>query len=249
MATDGSHGNLGDRDVDAGDTVVVPRRIGEFRTTLLPIPHSDQEAHPGKDAPGGLGVVLVLMEENLVSDAGARAGYAALVEFVRNVINNDIIPKLYLGDQEVEDKEINDRVDEAIGTIEDAIKHVQGAGENFWSWVDKDRTIGFRVLRVTQDALADNYWDINECLLRVRQDNGAVVDNWQVTGSRKVPGRAPTTTPTRVAPRISAPCPRPPPRQPACIPQLGCRTSSTATPTGTCTSCGATPSARSARPI
>jgi len=34
MASDGSHGNLGDRDVDAGDTLVVPRSIGECRTTL-----------------------------------------------------------------------------------------------------------------------------------------------------------------------------------------------------------------------
>ena len=56
------HGNLGDRDVDAGDTLVVPRSIGEFRTTLRPIPLSEklQEDHPDEDARGGaLGVVFL----------------------------------------------------------------------------------------------------------------------------------------------------------------------------------------------
>jgi hypothetical protein len=77
MASYGSHGNLGDRAVDAGDTLVVPRSIGEFRTTLRPIPLSEklQEDHPTEDARGGaLGVVFVPLEEDQVTDAGARAG-------------------------------------------------------------------------------------------------------------------------------------------------------------------------------
>jgi len=76
MASDGSHGNLGDRDVDAGDTLVVPRSIGEFRTTLRPIPRSEklQEDHPTEDARGGtLGVVFALLEEDQVTDGVARA--------------------------------------------------------------------------------------------------------------------------------------------------------------------------------
>jgi len=55
----------------------VPRSIGEFRTTLRPIPLSEklQEDHPTEDASGGaLGVVFVLLEEDQVTDAGARAG-------------------------------------------------------------------------------------------------------------------------------------------------------------------------------
>jgi hypothetical protein len=36
--TPGSHGNLGDSDIDAGDDVPVPSTIGEFHTMLNPIP-------------------------------------------------------------------------------------------------------------------------------------------------------------------------------------------------------------------
>src|SRR5215468_8222407 len=36
--TPGSHGNLGDTDVDAGDTLTIPSAIGEYETILSPIP-------------------------------------------------------------------------------------------------------------------------------------------------------------------------------------------------------------------
>ena len=183
MASDGSHGNLGDRDVDAGDTLVVPRSIGEFRTTLRPIPLSEklQEDHPDEDARcGALGVVFVLLEEDQVTDAGARAGYAALVDYLRKQIN-DIIPTLYLGKQDITDEEIDALIDKAFDTIEDAIRSVQSAGENFWSWVDADDTIGYKLLRFSHDDLADNYWDINERFQKVAQ-NGVVVEDWRVTG-------------------------------------------------------------------
>ncbi|MET0479541.1 MAG: hypothetical protein ABW222_16490, partial [Actinomycetota bacterium] len=87
----------------------MPRSIGEFRTTLRPIPLSEklQEDHPDEDARGGaLGVVFVLLEEDQVTDAGARAGYAALVDYLRKQIN-DIIPTLYLGKQDITDEEID----------------------------------------------------------------------------------------------------------------------------------------------
>jgi hypothetical protein len=113
----GSHGNLGDRDVDAGDTVVVPWRIGEFRTTLRPIPLA--ERLPGEDVGGALGVVLVLMEENEVSDAGARIGYAALVDYVRKAINNDIIPKLNINKKRIEDDDIKPLIDPAIDAVKE----------------------------------------------------------------------------------------------------------------------------------
>jgi hypothetical protein len=179
VASDGSHGNLGDRDVDAGDTLVVPFSIGEFRTTLRPIPHSGD---PDKDEPGAVGVVLVLLEEDQVTDHGAQAGYAALVDFVRKAINNDIIPKLNLGKQEVSDEEIADLIDGAFAAVEGAIRGVQSTGENFWSWVDGDDTIGFRVLRVSHDKLVDTYSDINERFRWIRQDTHTVVEDWQVLG-------------------------------------------------------------------
>ena len=176
VASDGSHGNLGDRDVDAGDTLVVPWSIGEFRTTLRPIPLSWD---PDDDVPGVIGVVLALLEEDQVTDAGARAGYAALVDFVRKEINR-IIPTLNINKQEVSDDEIAALIDKAFDTVEDAIINVQSAGDNFWSWVDGDDTIGVKVLRWSHDALVDNYWDINERFQKVV--NGAVSEDWQVLG-------------------------------------------------------------------
>ena len=200
-----------------------------------------------EDARGGaLGVVFVLLEEDQVTDAGARAGYAALVDYLRKQIN-DIIPTLYLGKQDITDEEIDALIDKAFDTIEDAIRSVQSAGENFWSWVDADDTIGYKLLRFSHDDLADNYWDINERFQKVAQ-NGVVVEDWRVTARFKVPGRTRTTTPTRAAPRTSGARPRRVPPPPACTRRAGCRPSSTATPGGICTSCGATPSGRSARP-
>jgi hypothetical protein len=125
-------------------------------------------------------VVFVLLEEDQVTDAGARAGYAALVDYLRKQIN-DIIPTLYLGKQDITDEEIDALIDKAFDTIEDAIRSVQSAGENFWSWVDADDTIGYKLLRFSHDDLADNYWDINERFQKVAQ-NGVVVEDWRVTG-------------------------------------------------------------------
>jgi hypothetical protein len=48
-------------------------------------------------------VVLVLLEEDQVTDAGARAGDAALVDYLRKQING-IIPTLYLGKQDINER-------------------------------------------------------------------------------------------------------------------------------------------------
>ena len=116
FATVGDHGNLGVHDVDAGDEVLVPPTIGELRTTLRPIPLSPllRERHPGADPGGALGVVFVLMEENLVSDHGARAGYAALCDFVKRKID-EIIPTLRIGNEDVDDANLAALIDEGMG--------------------------------------------------------------------------------------------------------------------------------------
>jgi len=38
VGTPGNHGNLGVQEVDAGQTVAIPKAIGHFETTLTPIP-------------------------------------------------------------------------------------------------------------------------------------------------------------------------------------------------------------------
>jgi hypothetical protein len=47
----------------------------------------------------------------------ASAGYAALADYVRQAINNDIIPSLYLYKQDVSDDEISKLVDEAFDAV------------------------------------------------------------------------------------------------------------------------------------
>src|SRR5262245_26388286 len=70
VTTPGSHGNLGDTDVDAGDDVNVPDAIGAFQTTLRPIPIPDWLSDLGVDRVGGVcGVIAILMEEDWVSDS------------------------------------------------------------------------------------------------------------------------------------------------------------------------------------
>ncbi len=182
-ASDGNHGNLGDTDVDSGDLLNVPFNIGEFRTTLRPIPLSEklQQDHPDEGPRSGqIGVVMVLLEEDQVTDAGARAGYAVLVDFIRTEINR-LISTLNIGNQDVSDDQINELIDKAFVTVEDAIRNVQDGSENFWSWVDADDTIGFKVLRFKHEDLIHNYWDISERFQHVAS-NGVITDDWLVLG-------------------------------------------------------------------
>jgi hypothetical protein len=79
FATQGSHGNLNSDDVDAGDSVFIPSDLGSFADSVIPIPVAPAlQPLLGEDLPGFFGVVVVLMEEDNVSDDGAEAGHQAL---------------------------------------------------------------------------------------------------------------------------------------------------------------------------
>ena len=177
VATDGSHGNLGSDDVDAGDILNVPHRIGEFRTSMRPIAFSEA---PEREPLGGqIGAVLVLLEEDQVSDNGAKAGYAALTDFAKKAIDAKV-NELHLGKQEVNEDEINALIDAAIEAVEAEIRSVQDGSQNFWSWVDGDDRIGVKVLRFNHKDLTNNYWDISE---RFRfLNNTGVEEEWLVLG-------------------------------------------------------------------
>jgi hypothetical protein len=177
VATDGSHGNLGSDDVDAGDILNVPHRIGEFRTSMRPIAFSEA---PEREPLGGqIGAVMVLLEEDQVSDNGAKAGYAALTDFAKKAIDAKV-NELHLGKQEVNEDEINALIDAAIEAVEAEIRSVQDGSQNFWSWVDGDDRIGVKVLRFNHKDLTNNYWDISE---RFRfLTNTGVEEEWLVLG-------------------------------------------------------------------
>jgi hypothetical protein len=155
VTTPGSHGNLGDTDVDAGDDIAVPSAIGEFVTTLRPIPVPGwvTDAFGVEDVGGVLGVVTVLMEEDNVSHAGAEAGHAALDAFVRQAIDG-LIPTLGVTHPEVTDDDIAALTQGAEEAISEAVESAQSGWENFVSWLNADDQIGNRVFTFSHDSLA-----------------------------------------------------------------------------------------------
>ena len=200
VATPGSHGNLGDSDVDEGDDVIVPRAVGELLATLKPIPLGDKIAQQLKteDAGAVVGVVMVLMEEDQVSDGGAEAGHARLNALVEEAINSLILPvgvtpdipggdaykKLGVNKTEVTDEDIEALTAGAPDAIRAAIRAAQYGWDNAWSWLDGDDQVGVKVLTYRYEDLTDNYWDISERFQKVIATNNgpAVVEDWRVLG-------------------------------------------------------------------
>jgi hypothetical protein len=157
VPTPGSHGNLGDSDVGDGDTVPIPAAVGQFATTMVPIPF------PGTpiDVAGVLGVVTILMEENQVSDSAAEAGHAALNQFLEKTIN-DLIPTLGMEKQEVTPAELEALTAKAEAAITDAIVGDQGIFRNILSFIDGDHKIGAKVNLFNHDVLTNQHSPIYE---------------------------------------------------------------------------------------
>jgi hypothetical protein len=154
-STPGSHGNLGDTDVDAGDDVPVPAAIGRFSTALTPIPVPGWVRELGVDDVGGVaGVAVVLMEEDGVSDAGAEAGHAALNQFIQQAIDA-LIPTLGASNPDVDEEDIAQLTAGAEAAIAQAVQDAQGAWDNFVSWLNADDHIGNKVWTFSHDNLVE----------------------------------------------------------------------------------------------
>lgn len=155
ITTPGSHGNLGDTDVDEGDDIAIPSAIGELVTTLRPIPVPSWvgDAFGVEDVGGVIGVVTVLMEEDNVSHAGAEAGHAALDAFVRQALDG-LIPTLGVGHPTVTLEDIDMLTQGAQEAISEAIGSAQSGWENFVSWLNADDQIGNAVFTFGHDELA-----------------------------------------------------------------------------------------------
>jgi len=153
--TPGSHGNLGDNHIGKGEDIPVPAAIGEYRTTLNPIPVTPgaREDLGIEDVGGVVGVVCVLMEENWVSDAGAEAGHVAVNNFVRQAID-ELIPTLGAANQEVTDDQITELTAGAADRVAAAIEDAQGPVANLFSWYFPDVVLGIKVFTFTHDAFA-----------------------------------------------------------------------------------------------
>jgi hypothetical protein len=155
VGTIGSHGNLGGGGVDAGDDIAIPNVLGEWTTSLVPIPVPPSlRPVAGDDLPGIAGVVCVLMEEDNVTDDGAEAGREALAIAVAGALA-DIIATRSFSNPTIGPAEIDQYLDAVAESVEDAIKAQQGFFEDIWSWLNKDDQIGSKVFFWTYDDLKD----------------------------------------------------------------------------------------------
>lgn len=151
VGTPGDHGNLPNRDVDAGETVHIPPAIGEFRTRLRPIPL--QQPIGGFSEVGGVvGVIAVLMEQDNTPASAVARGHRALDRAVRESLNR-LIPTLNFSHREPTAAEIEAMKQKIGGTVTQAIKD----GVSVWDWLkgfgNMDDKIGSEVFRFSHDQL------------------------------------------------------------------------------------------------
>ena len=154
VGTPGTHGNLGDTDVEEGDDVPVPAAVGECVFTLNPAPAAPGQP-PEYTFDGAVGVVVVLLEEGLVLDSAAAAGHAAFDLEVEKAIN-EVIPTQRLGMEDVDPAKIAELGDRVLDKVKDAIIGPQGVVRNILSYLHGDVKIGFDVFNVQVETLREN---------------------------------------------------------------------------------------------
>ena len=160
----GSHGNLG-AVAKPGYKITVPRNVGTWETTIKPIVLVDAQLN-ATEAPGAVGFIAVLLEENNVPDHAAEAGHQALNTFVAQSfsdfvtgidlldVNAKVAQRVAGGaskEQALED-EIKARFTSlqttikngASGVVSTAMRQAMGADitELIWAGIDKDEQMG-----------------------------------------------------------------------------------------------------------
>ncbi len=202
----GSHGNLGAAPMTPPDARAIKPSVGRFVVTDLtsldltnPL---DQMAIP---APGIIGVVAVLLEENAVSDHGAQAGHAAFNAFAQGQIS-DFISTLNLLNVKIAADQIvaadpskapADALVEALGqmvsdfattlrdratsVLEGAIVDDQNLFENIATGIDPDGLIDVKVVLVTTSDLARHH-DKVEFQRTFREDVSSNARKYRIYG-------------------------------------------------------------------
>ena len=160
----GSHGNLG-RVAKPGSKISIPRNVGTWETTVKPITLVDAQLN-ATEAPGAVGFIAVLLEENNVPDHAAEAGHQALNNFVAQSfsdfvtgidlldVNAKVAQRVAGGaskEQALED-EIKLRFtalqttikNGASGVVSTAMRQAMGSDltELIWAGIDKDEQMG-----------------------------------------------------------------------------------------------------------
>jgi hypothetical protein len=151
----GSHGNLGDDDVDAGDVVPIPATIGEWTGQLkaIPLPYPLSDLLPAVS--GMVGFICVVMEEDWVSDEGAEAGHQAFNATIQSafdtLINSNTLIDLL--DPNAAVAQLGNLMNSFKDGIVEAIKDKQSTIENLLSWLNPDDMIGLYMETFTQAEL------------------------------------------------------------------------------------------------
>jgi hypothetical protein len=135
------HGNLGSRDVDAGDVIAIPEDVGRWNTTMVPIPIADEkvrmesESTSGEeDVAGSLGVLLLLMEEDSLPDGAALAGYNSMVRTFE-VEMNKVIPTLGVTKRELSPEDELVIKNKVRAAVQHAIVHVMDFPTKVAVWI------------------------------------------------------------------------------------------------------------------
>jgi hypothetical protein len=161
VSSNGSHGNLGDTDVDAGDDVPVPDAVGLWSTKLKPIPVNDAglRALLGEDdLPAFAGVVVSLMEEDGWPDSLANTGYAAFVDAVQLAVVK-VAASFQHALAAPTPQQIKDAIEEvkasAATSVKAAVKNAMSGWELIWygTFGNNDDGIGTEAFTTTTDEL------------------------------------------------------------------------------------------------
>lgn len=154
VGTPGNHGNLGTTDVDEGDDVAIPAIIGEYHTTMRPIPLTTPFG-PVTEVGGMLGCVVVLMEEDFTNSDAIQRGHEALDSSVRDRLA-ELVGSLSITKPEPTDEDIA-AVSDQIG---EAVKSAIGDGVSVLSWIaswgNMDDQIGSAVFRFSHKQLEES---------------------------------------------------------------------------------------------
>jgi hypothetical protein len=151
VGTPGNHGNLGDTDVDEGDTVTIPAIIGEYRTVMKPI-ELTTPILTVSEVGGVIGCVVVLMEEDNTSDSAIIRGHEALDRAVRDRLTA-LLQTLSIAKTEPTDEDIAAMADQIGSAVKDAI----GAGVSVLDFIvaggNMDDQIGSETFRFSHKQL------------------------------------------------------------------------------------------------
>jgi hypothetical protein len=143
--------------------------------------------------------VVVLMEEDWVTNAGAEAGHAALNITVKQGIDA-IIPKLNFAQPSPTPDDIDELTREAKTAVRAAIKDAQTDWDNFTSWLHRDDMLGFEVFTFSHDELlkAPRQKPLRKRWQTIREWNNVpvVVDDWELFGRVDAVAACPITAVT-----------------------------------------------------